>query len=55
VGGLGWRLNVRLLGLRRLRGASLFDPLVPALSVLDRVELPLGLSLIAVARKPAAG
>src|SRR6267143_4803645 len=54
VGALGWLVNVRLLGLRRLRGASLFDRLVPALSILDRVELPLGLSLIAVARKPAA-
>jgi SAM-dependent methyltransferase len=54
VGALGWLVNVRLLGLRRLRGASLFDQLVPALSILDRVELPVGLSLIAVARKPAA-
>jgi SAM-dependent methyltransferase len=55
VGALGWMVNVRLLGLRRLRGAGLFDRLVPALAVLDRVELPLGLSLIAVGRKPAAG
>jgi SAM-dependent methyltransferase len=54
VGALGWLVNVRLLGLRRLRGANLFDRLVPALAVLDRVELPFGLSLIAVARKPAA-
>jgi SAM-dependent methyltransferase len=54
LGALGWLVNVRLLGLRRLRGAGLFDRLVPALSILDRVELPLGLSLIAVARKPAA-
>ena len=55
VGALGWLVNVRLLGLRRLRGTALFDRLVPAFAVLDRVELPLGLSLIAVARKPAAG
>jgi cyclopropane fatty-acyl-phospholipid synthase-like methyltransferase len=55
VGALGWLVNVRLLGLRRLRGTGLFDRLVPAFAVLDRVELPLGLSLIAVARKPAAG
>jgi SAM-dependent methyltransferase len=54
VGALGWLVNARLLGLRRLRGANLFDRLVPALAVLDRVELPFGLSLIAVARKPAA-
>src|SRR5207244_11096890 len=31
VGALGWLVNVRLLGLRRLRGAGLFDRLVPAL------------------------
>jgi SAM-dependent methyltransferase len=55
VGALGWLVNVRLLGLRRLRGTGLFDRLVPAFAALDRVELPLGLSLIAVARKPAAG
>jgi SAM-dependent methyltransferase len=52
VGALGWLVNVRLLGLRRLRGTSLFDRLVPALAILDAVELPVGLSLIAVARKP---
>jgi len=55
VGALGWLINVRLLGLRRLRGTGLFDRLVPAFAVLDRVELPLGLSVIAVARKPVAG
>jgi SAM-dependent methyltransferase len=54
VGALGWLVNVRLLGLRRLRGANLFDQMVPALALLDRVELPFGLSLIAVARKPAS-
>lgn len=53
VGALGWLVNVRLLGQRKLRGAAVFDQLVPALAVLDRVELPLGLSLIATARKPA--
>ena len=55
VGALGWLVSVRLLGLRRLRGTGLFDRLVPAFAVLDRVELPLGLSVIAVARKPVAG
>ncbi len=55
VGALGWLINVRLLGLRRLRGTGLFDRLVPAFALLDRVELPLGLSVIAVARKPVAG
>jgi len=54
VGALGWLVNVRLLGQRKLRGAAVFDQLVPALAVLDRVELPLGLSLIATARKPAS-
>jgi SAM-dependent methyltransferase len=54
LGALGWLVNVRLLGQRQLRGTNLFDRLVPALAVLDSVELPLGLSLIAVARKPAA-
>ncbi len=54
VGALGWLVNVRLLGLRRLRGTGLFDRLVPVLAVLDLVELPVGLSLIAVARKPRA-
>ncbi|TMD10837.1 MAG: class I SAM-dependent methyltransferase, partial [Chloroflexi bacterium] len=29
VGALGWLVNVRLLGLRRLRGTGLFDRLVP--------------------------
>jgi SAM-dependent methyltransferase len=53
VGALGWLVNVRLLRQRRLRGAGLFDRLVPAFAALDRVELPVGLSLIAVARKPA--
>lgn len=55
VGALGWLVNVRLLGLRRLRGTGLFDRLVPAFRLLDRIEVPVGLSLIAVARKPAAG
>ena len=55
VGAIGWLVNVRLLGLRRLRGTGLFDRLVPVLTLADRIELPVGLSLIAVARKPAAG
>src|SRR6266567_1466189 len=49
VGALGWLVNIRLFRQRRLRGAVLFDRLVPVLMVLDRVEMPLGLSLIAVA------
>ncbi len=54
VGAVGWLINVRLLRLRRLRGTGLFDRLVPAFTILDRLELPLGLSLIAIARKPVA-
>jgi len=54
VGALGWLINVRLLRQRRLRATGLFDRLVPALAALDTFELPFGLSLIAVARKPAA-
>jgi SAM-dependent methyltransferase len=53
VGALGWAVNVRLLRQRRLRGAGLFDRLVPVFRVLDRLEMPLGLSLIAVGRKPS--
>jgi SAM-dependent methyltransferase len=54
VGALAWLVIVRLLRQPRLRGTTLHDRLVPVLSVLDTVELPLGLSLIAVARKPNA-
>jgi SAM-dependent methyltransferase len=55
IGALAWLVLVRLLRQPRLRGTTIYDRLVPVLSVLDKVELPLGLSLIAVARKPMAG
>lgn len=54
VGALAWLVMVRLLRQARLRGTLLYDRLVPVLSVLDTVQLPLGLSLIAPARKPIA-
>jgi len=52
VGALGWLVTLRLLGRRRLRGVGLYDRLVPVLAGLDRlVEFPVGLSLVAVARR----
>jgi SAM-dependent methyltransferase len=53
VGAAGWLLNNTLLRRRSLAGVGLYDRLVPVLSRLDRlVEVPVGLSLVAVARKP---
>jgi SAM-dependent methyltransferase len=54
VGALGWLVGVRMLGKRRLQGVRLYDRLVPVLARLDAVELPIGLSLIARARKPVS-
>jgi len=55
VGALGWMVGVRLLGQRRLRGVRLYDQLVPLFAALDGMELPIGLSLTARARKPGEG
>ena len=55
VGALGWMVGVRLLGQRRLRGVRLYDQLVPLFAALDGLELPIGLSLTARARKPGEG
>ncbi len=54
VGAVGWLVSGRLLRRRQIPGGPLrlYDMLVPALRALDRVELPLGLSLWAVARRP---
>jgi SAM-dependent methyltransferase len=53
LGAFGWFVNVRLLRQRKLRGVRTYDRLVPVLSRIDRlIEPPVGLSLIAVARKP---
>jgi SAM-dependent methyltransferase len=53
VGAVGWFVSSRLRKRDEVPGGPLlvFDKLVPALRLLDRVELPLGLSLWAVARR----
>jgi SAM-dependent methyltransferase len=54
VGGLGWLLRVRLRRRDEWPSGSFrtFDRLVPVVRHLDRVPLPFGLSLWAVARRP---
>jgi SAM-dependent methyltransferase len=54
VGALGWFVSSRLRKREEVpRGPlSLYDRLVPLLRPLDRIELPIGLSLWAVARRP---
>jgi SAM-dependent methyltransferase len=53
VGALGWGLRMRLLRQREwpVRSFQAFDRLVPVLRPLDRLRLPFGLSVWAVARK----
>jgi SAM-dependent methyltransferase len=53
VGALGWLVAGRILRRSEIPGGALhvFDRLVPLLRQLDRLELPLGLSLWAVARR----
>lgn len=57
VGALGWLARVRLRRGDDWPAASFrtFDRLVPVLRHLDRLRLPFGLSLWAVARRPSAG
>jgi SAM-dependent methyltransferase len=52
VGAAGWLLQAKLRRRARMsyRGLGLYDRLVPALRTLDRVPLPVGLSLWAVAK-----
>ena len=54
TGPVGWFLNGRIL--RRttvpLRQATLYDRVYPILSQLERLNLPFGLSVLAIARKP---
>jgi SAM-dependent methyltransferase len=54
VGALGWLVRVRLRSSSEWPSGSFaaFDRLVPLLRPLDRLRLPLGLSLWAVARRP---
>jgi SAM-dependent methyltransferase len=56
VGALGWLVSSRLLRADQIpvRTLGLYDRLVPLLRALDAIELPFGLSLWAVARKPDA-
>ena len=55
VGALGWLISSRVLRRRDLDSGLLaaYDALVPALRVLDRLDLGIGLSLWAVARRTA--
>jgi SAM-dependent methyltransferase len=55
VGAVGWAVSSRLLRRREIPAGplALYDRLVPVLKALDRLRLPLGLSLWAVARTPA--
>jgi SAM-dependent methyltransferase len=55
VGALGWAVSSRLLRRREIPTGplALYDRLVPLLKALDRLRLPVGLSLWAVARTPA--
>jgi SAM-dependent methyltransferase len=56
VGALGWLVSSRVLGREQVPKGPLrlYDALVPLLRPLDRVPLPFGLSLWAVARKTSA-
>jgi SAM-dependent methyltransferase len=55
VGAVGWAVSSRLLRRREIPTGplALYDRLVPLLKALDRLRLPFGLSLWAVARTPA--
>jgi SAM-dependent methyltransferase len=53
VGAAGWCINTVVLRRRALGGTRLYDRLVPLLATVDRwVEPPIGLSIVAVGRKP---
>ena len=56
LGALGWLVSSRLLGRELLPEGSLrlYDRVVPLLRPLDRLRLPFGLSVWAVARRRAA-
>jgi len=54
VGALGWLAHVKLMGQPRLGGVGLFDSMVPLLARAERIATPpFGLSVVAIARKPA--
>jgi SAM-dependent methyltransferase len=56
LGALGWLISARILRREHVPEGPLrfYDKLVPVLRALDRVELPVGLSVWAVARRGAA-
>ena len=53
IGAVGWLVSSVLLRRSDISGSalSLYDRLVPALRILDRIQLPFGLSVWAVARR----
>jgi len=54
VGALGWFVQVKLLGRPELGATGLFDSMVPMFAAFERsFPVPFGLSVVAVARKPA--
>ena len=55
VGAVGWAISSRLLRRSEIPAGplALYDRLVPLFKALDRLRLPFGLSLWAVARTPA--
>lgn len=56
IGAAGWLVQARLLRRPRLPriGLGLYDRIVPLMRTLDRITLPIGLSLWAVARRRQA-
>ena len=54
VGAAGWFVNTVVVRRRALAATRAYDRMVPLLAALDqRLESPVGLSLVAVGRKPA--
>jgi SAM-dependent methyltransferase len=56
LGAVGWFVSARILKRTQIPDVPLrvYDGLVPLVRTLDRIRLPVGLSLWAVARRPAA-
>jgi SAM-dependent methyltransferase len=52
VGALGWMLSNVVLRRTSLFAMQPYDRMVPLFARLDRIEFPVGLSLVAVAQKP---
>jgi SAM-dependent methyltransferase len=54
VGAVGWMLSNVLLRRGSLFAMRPYDRLVPVFARLDRIEFPIGLSIVAVAQKPGS-